>query len=173
MELFAERGFDRTTVTDIAARAGVTERTFFRYYPDKREVLFWGSKLLDELLNDQLRAAEKSAGPMAAIGSALEALGAIFNEERRPHAKQRRKLVAGHPELAERELLKRSALTATLAKALRKRGVSPASAALAADAGMAVFHSAFDRWLDDPRKRGFAHHVREALRDLGQISSAR
>src|SRR5215217_8219895 len=73
MELFAERGYEQTTVADIAERAGLTSRTFFRYFADKREVLFSSKEAFEQPLVDALEAAPAGAPPMAAVAAALDA----------------------------------------------------------------------------------------------------
>jgi AcrR family transcriptional regulator len=170
MELYRERGFDRTTVAEIAARAGLTERTFFRYFSDKREVLFWGSGLLEQFLVDKVIAAPPAMAPIDAVAGALEATAPQF-EERRDFARRRQNLIAGHAELRERELIKLASLASAIRDALRARGVPDQTASLAAEAGIAIFKSAFARWLDDPRKRDIAHHVRESLGELRTVAS--
>src|SRR6516165_3903164 len=98
MELFQERGYTRTTVEDIAARAGLTERTFFRYFTDKREVLFSGSAALESRMVETIGAAPTSTAPLAAVAAAFEALGPWF-ESRHSHARKRRTVIAAHAEL--------------------------------------------------------------------------
>src|SRR6202140_481045 len=88
MELYGERGFHQTTVAEIAARAGLTERTFFRHFADKREVLFWGQGALHELFVSTVSSAPDSVAPIDAVAAALEAVGPLF-EERRERARQR------------------------------------------------------------------------------------
>src|ERR1035438_9758523 len=109
MELYVERGFEQTTVAEIARRAGLTERTFFRYFADKREVLFWGSGALQEALVDALASAPESAAPIDAIAAALEVTGEIF-KDRHEGARQRQAIIAGHAYLRERELIKLASL---------------------------------------------------------------
>src|ERR1700676_1213721 len=82
MELYSERGFDQTTVAEIAERAGLTERTFFRYFADKREVLFWGKGALMELVTKPIADAPDSASPIDAAGAALKATGELFEGRR-------------------------------------------------------------------------------------------
>jgi AcrR family transcriptional regulator len=171
MELYRERGFDQTTVADIAARAGLTERTFFRHFADKREVLFGGSAALQQLLAEAVTAAPGSMGPLDTVASALEASSAMF-DERREFAKVRHALIEGHPELKERELIKLAALATGIAGALRRRGVTEPAAGLAAEAGIAVFKLAFARWVQDPKGRDLAHHVRESLKALRAVAEA-
>jgi AcrR family transcriptional regulator len=169
MQLYRERGFDRTTVADIAARAGLTERTFFRYFADKREVLFSGSHRLQEFLVDSVIQAPASMRPLDAVANALALSGGAFFEQRRDFARQRHALIVAHPDLQERELIKLTALGTAIGQALRRRGVPPAAAALAADVGITVFKRAFESWLEDPRGRELGHHVRAALAELEGI----
>lgn len=165
LELFEERGYAGTTVEDIASRAGLTERTFFRYFTDKREVLFSGSGALETLMADTIGAAAPSVAPLAAVAAGFDALGPWL-ESRRSHAQQRRRVIAAHAELRERELIKLSTLAATIAAILRKRGLPAPAAALVADTGMAIFKNAFERWADDTREQEFAVHVRAAVAAL-------
>src|SRR5579859_1897057 len=98
MELYAERGFAETTAAEIAARAGLTERTFFRYFADKREVLFSGAEAFAKLLTEGVAAAPPSAAPLDAIAAALGAMAATF-EARRDFSRRRYALIRAHPEL--------------------------------------------------------------------------
>ena len=125
LELYGERGFDHTTVAEIAERAGLTERTFFRHFADKREVLFGGAGALQELLVSAVADAPDAAAPIDAVAAALEAAGALL-QERRELARQRQAVIAANPELQERELIKLASLAAALADALRRRGVARA-----------------------------------------------
>lgn len=148
MELYGERGYEQTTVTEIAARAGLTERTFFRHYADKREVLFGGSALLQELLVDTLAGAPTTAAPIDAVAAALRAAAAVF-DERREQSLRRQKIVSANAELRERELVKLASLSAALAESLRARGVPEPAASLAGEAGIAVFKVAFEGWIEE------------------------
>lgn len=165
LELFEERGYAGTTVEGIAARAGLTERTFFRYFTDKREVLFSGSSGLEALMVAAIGAAPASAAPLAAVTAAFDALGPWF-ESRRGHARQRRAVIAAHAELRERELIKLSTLATAIAAVLRKRGLAAPAASLVAETGIAIFKNAFERWADDTRDQDFAVHVRAAVAAL-------
>src|ERR1700741_3417455 len=134
-ELYRERGFDQTTVAEIAKRAGLTERTFFRYFADKREVLFYGSGMLQERLVQGIDDAPATLSPLDAIGAALiaaaEPIEEISEVSRRPQA-----FIAANPELRERELIKFAALSTALSGALRRRGAADLPASLAAEAGL-------------------------------------
>ncbi|TQF10792.1 TetR family transcriptional regulator [Myxococcus llanfairpwllgwyngyllgogerychwyrndrobwllllantysiliogogogochensis] len=170
MQLFQERGYDRTTVEEIAARAGLTERTFFRYFADKREVLFSRSKELEALIVNAIADAPKEMAPIDVVAAALEALSPGF-EERRAHAAKRQPLILAHAELRERELIKLASLASAMAESLRGRGVEKTVANLVAEAGIAIFKSAFERWVEDTKKHELAHHVRVALAELRLITA--
>jgi AcrR family transcriptional regulator len=168
MQLYRERGFDRTTVADIAARAGLTERTFFRYFADKREVFFSGSRQLQDLLVDKVASAPAAMAPIDVVASAL-AQTASFFAERRDFARQRQALIAAHPELQERELIKFAGLATAIGEALRRRGVAASAASLTADAGTTIFKRAFEAWVEDGKKRDLDYHVRAAQAELAGV----
>lgn len=168
LELYGERGFDQTTVAEIAERAGLTERTFFRYFADKREMLFWGQDRLRELYVRAIAAAPETATPIEAVAAALEAAVPVFHE-RRERARQRQAVIDAHPGLQERELLKRAALAAAMGEALRQRGVPEPPASLAAEVGVLAFHVAFTRWVNDAEERDLSRLIREALDQLRVI----
>src|ERR1700726_2359029 len=132
LELYGERGFEQTTVAEIAARAGLTERTFFRHFADKREVLFSGAGSLQELLVTRVAGAPDSTAPIRAVGAALEAAGARL-QERRDFSLRRQSVIAKNAELQERELIKLASLASALAQTLRSRGVKDPTAALTAE----------------------------------------
>jgi AcrR family transcriptional regulator len=146
LALYSERGFDQTTATQIAARAGLTERTFFRHFADKREVLFGGSALLRERIVDGVVGAPPGAGPLDAVACGLAAAAAMLGEFRRDLSGQRHAVIAANPELRERELAKLADYAVAVAEALHQRGVGEPQASLAADAGMTVFRVAMERW---------------------------
>ena len=165
LELYRERGFDQTTVTEIAERAGLTERTFFRYFADKREVLFWGQENLRELYVSTIEAAPDSAAPIDAVAAALEAAVPVFRE-RHALAQQRQAVIAANPGLQERELLKRAALASAMADALRRRGVPGPAASLAAEVGVIAFKTAYARWVSAPDEHDLARLIRASLEQL-------
>lgn len=171
LELFGEVGFNQATAAGIAARAGLTERTFFRHFADKREVLFGGAGELQELLAREVRDAPRSqAAPLDAIAAALEAAGPVF-ERRRAFVRQRQGVIADNVELQERELIKLARLSSALAGALRDHGVPDWPATLAAETGVALFKTAFQRWIDDPDAREFAPLVRRSLAELKAVTA--
>ncbi|MFF4399700.1 helix-turn-helix domain-containing protein [Streptomyces sp. NPDC001480] len=170
LELYGERGYEQTTVAEIAQRAGLTERTFFRHFADKREVLFAGAASLQELFVSTASGAPGSAAPIDAVAAALEAVAARF-QERRAHARQRHAVIVANAELQERELIKLAALSAALADTLRGRGVKEPAASLTAEAGVAVFKIAFQRWIDADDERDLGHLVRESLDELKTVTA--
>jgi AcrR family transcriptional regulator len=162
IELFAERGCEQTTVAEIGERAGLTERTFFRHFADKREVLFGGGGGLEELLVSTVADAPESAPPLEALAAALDAAGAVL-QERRDYSRQRQAIIAANPELQERELFKLASLASALAEALRRRGVDEPHATLAAEIAIAVFRTAFERWHRDDARSDLSQLIRESL----------
>ncbi|WP_020547763.1 TetR/AcrR family transcriptional regulator [Nonomuraea coxensis] len=170
LELYGERGYEQTTVAEIARRAGLTERTFFRHFADKREVLFGGGKLLEERLTAAVAAAPDSAGPLEAVAAALDAAGPLF-QERHERSRRRQAIILAHAELRERELIKLATLARALAGALRERGVGEPAASLAAEAGIAVFKIAFERWTDEPGEADLRQAMREAFAELRAVTA--
>ncbi len=173
MALFAERGYAKTTVEDIAARAGLTERTFFNHFSDKREVLFAGSEHFVKQIVDAVRAAPKSDPPLDAVCAAYESLSDFF-EARRPFARKRSALIAAHSELQERELIKMMSVAAAVAEVLVQRGSAASTASLAAETGSAILRLGFAHWVQDPKDRSLAFHLRAARRQLeGVVAGAK
>jgi AcrR family transcriptional regulator len=170
LELYVERGFDRTSVAEIAERAGLTERTFFRHYSDKREVLFAGSDELRAVLARAVAQAPESATPMDAVAAALEGAAAVL-EARQEHARQRQSVIDANSDLQERELIKLASLSSALADALRLRGVDEAAAGLAAEVGIVVFKSAFRRWVERTEEKELARFIRESLAGLRAVAA--
>jgi AcrR family transcriptional regulator len=170
LELYGERGFESTTVAEIAERAGLTERTFFRHFADKREVLFWGSEALQELLVSSVDGAPSSLGPIEAITAALEHAASEIFEGRREFAQQRQIVIAANSELQERELIKLASLASALGNALRRRGVGDPASSLAAEAGIAVFKIAFEEWTKDERTQTLSETIRASVDELRQVT---
>jgi AcrR family transcriptional regulator len=171
-ELYAQRGYEQTTVTEIAERAGVTERTFFRYFADKREVLFSGSSHLVDIAVEAVSEAPASMAPIDAVGAALEA-GARVLQLDREHATRRQLLIDANPSLQERELLKMTTLSTAIAGALRDRGVGSAYAEIAAAAGSALFAISFRRWISPGESRDYPQIVRDSLLELKTVAAGR
>jgi AcrR family transcriptional regulator len=163
-ELYLEKGFEQATVAEIAKRAGLTERTFFRYFVDKREVLFGGSAQLQELMVGAVAATPASAGPMDAVAAGVLAAAQLLKD--RDYSRQRQAIIAANPILQERELIKMAALATAFAETLRQRGVREPAASLTAEASIAVFRVAFERWVADGNKKDLARLIRESFDEL-------
>jgi AcrR family transcriptional regulator len=170
MELFEERGYEGTTVADIAERAGLTKRTFFRYFADKREVLFSGSEIFEATVIKGVLDAPKKASPLDAVAAGLDAAAAIF-EQIPDRAGKRQALVDDNPELQERERAKFASVSGSVAAALRERGVDEPAAGLAADAGMSILRVAFERWTTDPHGQDLRKLLRDALAELKSVTA--
>jgi AcrR family transcriptional regulator len=170
MDLFAERGFEQTTVAEIAIRAGLTERTFFRHFTDKREVLFAGSAVLRERFVSAVAGAPDSATAMQAVMSGVDAAASLLEGERgREFARRRQQVIAENPELRERELIKLAGIAAALAGTLRERGVDEPRASLSAELGVSVFRIAFERWVADGSERSLPELIQEARNGLVEV----
>jgi AcrR family transcriptional regulator len=166
LDLFAERGYDNTTVIDIAQRAGLTKSTFFRHFQDKREVLF-GDGALNGLLAEAIGAAPATAAPLDVVAQAVDAMGRrAFTAGRRAFVARRRAVIAANPELQEREALKGLGLTASMTEALRRRGVPDLTACVAADLGALAVKIAYERWCDAPDGDDFSEVARRALDEV-------
>jgi AcrR family transcriptional regulator len=171
IELFDEQGYEATTIAEIAERAGLTKRTFFRYFSDKREVLFDGSQELQRLWLDGLSAAPPEAAPLAVVTAGLDPVAEMFTE-RHPFARIRAQIIEANPELQERELIKLQSLAASIKTALIERGVSANAAILAAQAGVTVFHVAFARWVQQDDPTAFRRLIDESLEELRSVTAA-
>ena len=166
LELFVERGYDNTTVAEIAERAGLTKRTFFRHFADKREVLFSGQDLLRRLVIEAITDAPESATPLDAVAAMLDALASLFVQERIELVRQRQAVIAAHTDLQERELLKAATLTAAMAEGFRERGLGELAASVAAELGQLAFRTTFFRWVQPANERTFADIGAETLAEL-------
>ena len=171
LALYAARGFDQTTAAEIAIRAGVTERTFFRHFADKREVLFGGSALLQERIVAGVAGAPAADGPLVAVARGLDAAAILLGEFRRDLSRQRHAVIAGNPELRERELAKLADYAAAVAAALRQRGVGEPRASLAAEAGMTVLRVAIQRWANGDDDRDLAAIMRDSVAELRAVAT--
>jgi AcrR family transcriptional regulator len=172
LQLFGEQGFTQTTVVEIAERAGLTERTFFRYFTDKREVLFSGAQELQKQLVGALDDAPSSLSPIDAVGAAVEATAGLF-ERRRDFARRRHAVISENAELQERERIKLASLASALADALRRRGVRDPAASFAAEMGVTVLRVAFERWIKGNGDRTLAQIMRDSLNELKLVSAGR
>lgn len=171
LELYRERGYEETTAAEIAAKAGVTERTFFRHFPDKREVLFDGDTAFTEALANAVHEAPPSLGVWDTLFVAFNAVKQMFIENR-PFTEPRQRVIASNPALQERAVAKTRAVTATLASALTARGIPSPQANLAAQMGMATLSHAVAAWFADGSIELGEHIARsfEEVRDLSASS---
>jgi AcrR family transcriptional regulator len=169
-ELYTERGYEQTTVAEIAARAGLKERSFFRHFADKREVFFQNSDEFRTALLEPVAAAPASATPLEAVTAGLEAAGSAFplGLVRRRHA-----LILANPELQERELQKLASLATSLAETLRQRGVPDTAAELAASTGITILRTALARWVNDPTEQPWTIHLHETIDELRTLTGER
>ncbi|MEU8706871.1 helix-turn-helix domain-containing protein [Streptomyces sp. NPDC048565] len=169
LDLFSERGYENTTVIDIAERAGLTKSTFFRHFPDKREVLFGGDGM-SGLLAEGIAAAPAAATPLEAVAHALDEVGRdVFVPSRRAFTARRQAVITANPELREREALKGLRLTASMAEALRQRGVPELTSRVAAEVGALVMKITYERWSD---AAGTEEFTEVARRTLGEVRAA-
>ncbi len=171
MDLYAQRGFEVTTVAEIAERAGLSERTFFRHFADKREVLFQGAGALQEFLVRHVDEAPPSLGPLDSIVFALVQAGTHIFEERREFAGRRQAIIAANAELRERELIKLATLASALADALRRRGVPEPAATFAAEGGISLFKIAFEQWVADHSGRTLGSIIEQSLDDMKAVTA--
>jgi AcrR family transcriptional regulator len=171
LELFATRGLEQTTAAEIAQAVGLSERTFFRYFSDKREVLFDGQDAFLQSFIDGVDAAPPGASPIEIIASALQSAASLFPADRRPHALTRQSVINQNPGLQERERHKLAGLATTIAEALRIRGVSEPAATLAAEAGAIVFGVAFAQWIREGEDRSLADLTAEVLDELQNLAT--
>jgi AcrR family transcriptional regulator len=170
LALYGERGFENTTVAEIAERAGLTERTFFRHFTDKREVLFWGAGALQELFVNAVADAPDGSSPIEAIAAALGAAGDLL-QQRGDYPRQRQAIITASAELRERELIKLATLASALADALRQRGVADPAASLTAEVAIAVFKIGFERWVAASNERTLPELLRESLEELKVVTA--
>lgn len=172
LELFAIHGFDQTTTAEIARSVGLTERTFFRHFSDKREVLFFGQDELTRIFVDAIHAAPPTAAPLDVVAAAVQSATAFFPEERRSYSRMRQTVIEQNPALQERELHKLRALGEQVGQALRTRGVTEPGATLAAESGITVFGVAFGQWVGDTEERSFADTAAQVFRELVTLTGS-
>ncbi len=169
--LFDEQGYDDTTVAQIAEAAGLTKRTFFRYFSDKREVLFNGSEELEHRWLEAVAAAPMDANPLSVVVAGLDPVAEMF-VERHPFARMRAGIIDANQELQERELIKLQSLAGSIKSALVERGVAHNDAILAAQAGVTVFHVGFARWVQQDDPAAFRRLMDESLEQLRAVTAA-
>jgi AcrR family transcriptional regulator len=170
LELFREGGYEETTAAEIAAKAGVTERTFFRHFPDKREVLFDGDTAFTEAVTTAVRNAPEALGPWDALFFAFDSVKQMFVVNR-PFTEPRQDVIASSPALQERATAKTRSLTAAIASALCERGLSVPQANLAAHIGMATLRHGVSAWFHDG-STDLREHIVRAFQEARDLSSS-
>jgi AcrR family transcriptional regulator len=166
LQLFSEQTYDRTTVAEIADQAGLTRSTFFRHFSDKREILAAGQETLSRLFTEGIATAPAEATPLTAVAHGLDTAAAAmtpFNRELGPRLAE---VIATSTELQERDQLKHVGLAASMAAALRARGVPDPVAALAGEVGMLAFKEAFADWVRAGNQRDLPDLLRTAMSGL-------
>ncbi len=170
LELFRERGYEETTTAEIAAKAGVTERTFFRHFPDKREVLFDGEAAFCQALTAAVRDAPEALGPLDTLFVAFNSVKQMFVENR-PFTEPRQQVIASNPALQERAAAKTTSLIAAVASALCERGLTPPQASLAAQLGMATLSHGVAAWFNHGSV-DLGEHIARAFQEARNLSSS-
>ena len=150
LDLYATRGYESTTIGDVAAHAGVTSRTYFRYFPDKREVLFGGADGLRDRIACSLRDAPADVPPLAAALYAMSTCEDLFHLREHEYLRRRDAVIGTSSELQEREARKLASIGAVVAGGLVERGSDPDGAQLVADLALVAFKQAARLWMDDP-----------------------
>ena len=171
IELFAQHGFAETTVPQIAARAGVTTRTFFRYFADKREVLFAGEDGLVTLFAELIGAAPPDLSAMATLEHALKAAAEKAFEPRREWMRRWREIVSGEPALQERGLRKQQLVVAATAEALGGRGVDGPTAELATGMAFVAFQAAVAQWVTATTARPLTSCIGDSFSRMRQVAA--
>jgi AcrR family transcriptional regulator len=166
LDLFISRGFEKTTTAEIAQAVGLTERTFFRHFADKREVLFHGQHLLEEAFLKAVAATTQEASALEMVASALSVVAGYFPDERRGYSRRRQIVISENVALQERELLKLAQLAAAVTTALRARGVPESAARLAAASAVTVFGVTFRTWIAEDEERSFQDIEEQVLAEL-------
>ncbi len=171
LELFATRGFEQTTATEIAQSVGLTERTFYRHFSDKREVLFYGQDVFVQAFLDGVAAAPPGSSPIEMVAGALRSAATLFTDERRASSRARQAVIDENPALRERERHKFAAIATAIADALRARGVADLPATLAAESGVTVFSVAFAQWIREDEQRSLGDIAADVLRELLSLTA--
>ena len=168
VDLFTEQGYDTTTVAQIAERAGTTKSTFFRYFPDKREILVAGQETLSRLLADGIAQAPVGASPLEAVAAGLERVSSAMGPMNRELGPRMTAAVAASTELQERDALKSVGLAAAMTAALVARGVPDSTAHLAGELGVLAFKRGYSEWSKSDREAAseLAHYTLAALDEL-------
>lgn len=170
IELFEEQGYTATTVPQITARAGLTTRSFFRHFPDKREVLFLRDREFPDVVRVALESLPPSLEPAALIERGLAAATEPLDQWREP-IERRRAIIRAELPLRERELLKSALLSDAVRQALTARRVPAPDARVLAALSTLVFDTALDDWLDGPAGETLASTLRATWARVRSIAA--
>lgn len=173
LELFTEHGFGQTSVPQITTRAGLTTRTFFRHFADKREVLFAHEADFPELVAALMVQAPPLLSPMQLIAYGLHAVAALRFEGQRELLRIRQQVISTDDGLIEREMRKYATLSRAVSDGLRDRGTDELSATLTADVAVAVLRVAVTRWLEHGDERPLTELLTETLHALVSVTCER
>ncbi|AMM22483.1 TetR family transcriptional regulator [Frondihabitans sp. PAMC 28766] len=172
LELYAARGFEQTTAAEIAASVGLTERTFFRHFADKREVIFNGAAEFEGGFIEGVRDAPESESVLEVVSAALAMAARFFPDERREFSRLRQTIIDDNASLREREQLKMTTLATGIAEALRDRGVTEPHASLAAQSGVTVFTVSFHQWIAEGETRPLGEIEADIMGELRSLTRA-
>ncbi|HET6503201.1 MAG TPA: helix-turn-helix domain-containing protein [Amycolatopsis sp.] len=167
LELFRDQGYDRTTVAQIAKHAGLTERSFYRWFTDKREVLFAGDEL-QACLEAGIEEVPAGTGALATLMAAFAAVPTVLRP--RELLIELRAVIAANPALRERSLIKEAMLSEVATAALCRRGHDEQTARLATALGMAILASATKRWVFG-EQADFAALLADSAADLLAVAA--
>jgi len=171
VDLFIEQGYDETTVAQIAERAGVTKSTFFRHFPDKRELLVAGQETLSRLLAEGIAEAPDGATPLEAVAVGLRRASAEMTSFNRDLGPRLKAAVAASQELQERDALKSVGLAGAMAEALVARGLPESTALVAAELGLLAFKRGYALWSEADDDSELATHTSRVLDELRAASA--
>ena len=165
IELFTEQGFAATTVPEITARAGLTTRTFFRHFADKREVLFGGDEI-PEFAAQLMADAPAHLDPATLIIGGLKTVAETRFEGRRKDLRERRDIIRSDEGLLERDLRKRAALCQAIRDGFISRGVETTTAALLAETSVILLQVSLEEWLDQDGDRALFDVILDTVTSL-------
>lgn len=171
LDLFVTQGYEQTTVAEIAAKAGLTERTFYRHFTDKQEVLFGGGDNLRSMLTAEIAAAPAAMHALQAVTQAFMVVADLYFAGREPYVRMRQAVIDANPSLQERELQKLAAMSSAVDSTLRERGITSRSASLAAESGTSVFKIAFAAWLEQGNTSPLSNLIAQTANDLRAIAA--
>lgn len=169
LELFRKHGYSGTTAAQIARRAGFTERTFFRHFPDKRDILFDGQARIEAAMVGAVRTAPRELAPMQILRLAIQSTVPVF-EENRVFSAMRRAVIDATPVLQEREQGNMAAMMLSVSSALKKKGIEAGTATLAVQIGAVLFSCAIKSWHSE-EAHDLGTHIDRAFAALRRLAN--